>query len=86
MTGDAKRPPVVELLDEHMVAVLKRKTAAERVAMVFDAVRTMRLMLEAHLHWRHPDWDQTQIDAEIARRRLLAPSASTWRRDEIGPS
>lgn len=86
MNRDAKRRPCVELLDDHMVAVLKSKTAAERVAMVFDAERSMRLMLDAHLRWRHPDWDQAQIDAEIARRRLLASSASTWRRDEIGPS
>ncbi len=64
-----KRRPCVELLDDAMVEVLRRKTPAERVAMVFDAERTMRLMLEANLHWRHPDWDADRVAREIARRR-----------------
>ena len=49
-----KRRPCIELLDDAMVEVLRGKTKAERVAMVFDAERTMRLMLETNLHWRHP--------------------------------
>jgi hypothetical protein len=64
-----KRRPCVELLDDAMVEVLRRKTPAERVAMVFDAEQTMRLMLEANLHWRHPDWDAEHVAREIARRR-----------------
>jgi len=64
-----KRSPCIELLDDAMVEVLRRKTPTERVAMVFDAERTMRLMLEAYLHWRHPDWDAHQVAQEIGRRR-----------------
>ncbi len=71
-TARNKRP-CIELLDEAMVEVLRKKTPAERVAMVFDAERTMRLMLEAHLRWRHPDWDAGQVAREIARRRNLGP-------------
>jgi hypothetical protein len=67
-----KRRPCIELLDDAMVEVLRRKTPTERVAMVFDAERTMRLMLETHLRWRYPDWDAEQIASEIARRRNLA--------------
>ena len=69
-----KKRPSIELLDDRVVAVLRGKTVAERVAMVFDAERTMRLLLEAHLCWRHPDWDASQIAAEIARRRGLGSS------------
>jgi hypothetical protein len=65
----ANRRPCVELLDEAIVEVLRRKTSAERVAMVFDAERTMRLLLEAHLRWQHPDWDAEQVAREIAWRR-----------------
>jgi hypothetical protein len=65
--------PCIELLDEAVVEVLRRKTPAERVAMVFDAERTMRLVLEAHLRWRHPEWDAQQVAREIARRRNLEP-------------
>jgi hypothetical protein len=73
LAAERKRP-CVELLDDRMVAVLRGKTVAERVAMVFDAERTMRLLLEAHLHWRHPEWNPAQIAAEIARRRRLGSS------------
>jgi hypothetical protein len=58
----------IEILDPAMVEVLRGKTPAERVAMVFDANRTMRLMLSAHLHWQHPDWSEAQVGEEIARR------------------
>ena len=64
-----KRRPCVEILDEAIVAVLRKKTPAERLAMAFDAERTMLLLLEAHLRWRHPDWDAQQVAREIARRR-----------------
>ena len=40
-------PRRIEVLDEAVVEVLRAKTVAERVAMAFDAERTMRLMLEA---------------------------------------
>jgi hypothetical protein len=68
------RRPCIELLDDAIVDVLRRKTPAERIAMVFDAERTMRLMLETRLRSRHPDWDADQIAQEIARRRRLASS------------
>jgi hypothetical protein len=64
---DVKRP-CVELLDEAVVKVLRRKTPAERVAMIFAANRTMRLRLEGHLRSRHPDWDTQALMQEIARR------------------
>jgi hypothetical protein len=59
----------VELLDEKIVDALRRKTPAERLAMVFDAERTMHLMLEANLRWRHPQWTADEVNREIARRR-----------------
>jgi len=62
------RRPCVELLDEAIVEVLRRKTPAERVAMVFAANRTMRLRLEGHLRSCHPDWDDQAVMREIARR------------------
>ena len=67
------RRPCIEVLDDAMVAVLRAKTPAERVAMVFDAELTMRLMLQSHLHWQHPRWNPEQIATEIARRWTLEP-------------
>ena len=64
----AKKRPCVELLDEAIVKALRRKTPAERVAMIFAANRAMRLRLEGHLRSRHPDWDDQTVMQEIARR------------------
>src|SRR5205823_4685227 len=61
-------PRRIEILDPAVVQALRRKSPAKRVAMVFEAQRTMRLMLEAHLKWKHPDWDRQQVAQEIARR------------------
>jgi hypothetical protein len=58
----------IEVLDEAIVELLRAKTPAQRVAMVFDAERTMRLMLEAQIRSRHPDWDDDRVLREIARR------------------
>lgn len=60
----------METLDPAIVEILKSKTPAERLAMIFAANRTMRLRLEGHLRTRHPDWDDEQIRAEIAKRML----------------
>lgn len=67
-TVDARRP-CVEILDEAIVEVLRGKTVTERVAMVFDANHTLQRMLEAHLRWKHPEWDAAQVLVEITRRR-----------------
>ena len=69
----AKTGPRIEILDDAMVEVLRRKTSVERVAMVLDAEQTMCQMLEAHIRWRHPDWNAKQVACEIARRRNLEP-------------
>ena len=63
-----KSRPCIELLDDAVVEVLRHKTPAERVAMIFAANRTMRLRLEGHFRTRHPDWDNQTVMQEIARR------------------
>ena len=60
----------IEVLDDDMVRVLRSQTPEERIAMVFDANRTMRLLLASHFHEQHPEWDQSQIAAAVARRLL----------------
>jgi hypothetical protein len=67
-------PQRIELLDDAMVEVLRRKSPMERLQMVFAAERTMRLMLTAHLQSEHPEWTPEQISKEVARRRLIGTS------------
>ena len=66
--------PRIEILDDAMVDVLRRKTAAERVAMVFDAEQTLLAMLGSYLRESHPVWTEAQVNQEIARRRRLESS------------
>ncbi|MGH7139374.1 MAG: hypothetical protein ACREHD_26820 [Pirellulales bacterium] len=63
-------PSRIEMLDPAIVEILKSKTPAERMAMVFAANRTMRLRLEGHLRTHHPTWSDEQIQGEIAKRML----------------
>lgn len=58
----------IEVLDDAVAEALRRKTPAERVAMIFSCNRTMRLLLEGHFRGLHPDWDADRITTEIARR------------------
>ena len=60
----------IEMLEPEVVEMLRGKTAAEKVEMVFDAEKTLRMMLEAHLKWSHPNWSDEQVRQEIARRWL----------------
>ena len=61
----------IEVVDDAMAEVLRRKTPAERVEMALAANRLVRLRIEGHLRTMHPDWDDGQVQAEIARRMLL---------------
>jgi len=60
----------IEVVDDAVAEVLRRKTPAERAEMVFEANRFMRLLIEGHLRTVHPDWDDAAVQAEIARRML----------------
>jgi len=60
----------VERLDPMVAQILRQRTCAERVAMVFDAERAMRQLLDANLRAQFPDWSSQQIEQEIAQRWL----------------
>jgi hypothetical protein len=62
---DASR---IEVIDDDVADILRTKSPAERVAMIVDADRVMRLRMEATLRTWHPDWSSDQIHREIARR------------------
>lgn len=66
-TPDARR---IEVVDPAMAEVYRRKTPAERIAMICDANETMRLLIAGRLRTVHPDWDDRQIAQEVARRML----------------
>lgn len=61
-------PRNIEVVDEHLAAVLREKTPAARVEMIFAANRTARLLAAAGVRHQHPDWDDARVQAEVIRR------------------
>lgn len=61
-------PGEIEVVDDVLAEVLKRKTTWERIQMVFAADRTARLLLEGSVRTRHPEWDDARVAREVLRR------------------
>ncbi len=62
----------IEVVDRESAAILAAKSPAERVSMVFEAYRTARMLAAAGVRYLHPDWNESQIESEVARRMMYA--------------
>ena len=60
----------IELLHDRVIEIVRRKTPAERIAMILDANDTARSLAAAGIRYCHPDWDERRLQAEVARRML----------------
>ena len=58
----------IEVLDDALADVLRRKTPAERLQMMAAAHRTARQLVAAGARQQHPEWDDGQVEAEVLRR------------------
>jgi len=58
----------IEVVDDAVAEVLRAKTPAERLAMAFACNRTARLIVRGGVRSLHPDWDDEEVTAEVARR------------------
>lgn len=58
----------IEVVDDIMVPILRQKTPAERLQIAFDLWEMARGIIEASLRAEHPDWGETRIGREVARR------------------
>lgn len=61
-------PGQIEVVDNTMAEVLRRKTPAERIQIGFAIWRSARDMLIAHLKRTHPEWSVEMVEKEVARR------------------
>lgn len=61
-------PESLEVVDDELAEVLRRKTPAEKIIMISAANRTARMLAAAGIRYQHPDWDDTQVQTEIIRR------------------
>ena len=68
MTGHDRDWRRIEVVDDVMAEVLRRKTPAERIAIGFGLWRSARKILRAQLASLHPEWDARRLEREIARR------------------
>ena len=66
-----KVPDNFEVVDDAVAEVLRGKTCAQRVMMALTANRLVRLRIEGQLRTDHPEWTDTRIRREVARRMLL---------------
>lgn len=58
----------IEVMDDRMAEIIRGKSGAERLRMASDMFASARRMLIHHLRTQHPDWQETQIIREAARR------------------
>lgn len=58
----------IEVVDDDVAEILRRKTPAERVAMINEFWHSARQKIDATVRGEHSDWDDTQVAAEVARR------------------
>jgi hypothetical protein len=67
-------PKHIEVIDEVMADVYRRKTSAQRLAIAHGMWRYARQRIEAAVRWRHPEWDDRSVAREVSRRLLNGSS------------
>ena len=63
-----RREPVIEVVDDDMAEVLRRKTGAQRLKIIDALYRTAWQLAESNIRSRHPDWSPLQIQRAVAQR------------------
>lgn len=61
-------PRKIEVVDDVMAEILRKKTPVERIQIGFSLWTSARKMLTAHLKSTHPEWNEKQISQEVAKR------------------
>jgi hypothetical protein len=61
-------PGQIEVIDDTLAEVLRRKTPAERIKIGFNLWTSARDMLLASLKKTHPEWSIEMVEKEVARR------------------
>ena len=62
----------IEVVDEAVADILRRKTPGERMRMAAEAWDFARLWVRAGVRSQHPDWNDEQVESEVNRRFLHA--------------
>ena len=65
MTIDPRR---IEVMDDETAAIMRAKTPAEKIAMASDMWKSASEMVYYSLREAHPEWSETALRREVARR------------------
>jgi len=60
----------IEVIDDRMAEVLRRKSPEERLQIAFGMWESAHEMIRSFLTSEHPDWSDKELDREVARRLL----------------
>lgn len=58
----------IEVLDDQVAEILRAKSGTERLRIAHAMWSSARQMLWHYLRSEHPDWDESQVQREVARR------------------
>jgi hypothetical protein len=57
-----------EVVDDRVAEILRKKSAAERLAIVDGLWRFAREMFGANIAREHPEWSEGEIQRQVVRR------------------
>ncbi|MBX3420041.1 MAG: hypothetical protein KF752_00655 [Pirellulaceae bacterium] len=57
-----------EMIDDTMADILRNKTATERLRIAGRLWTSARVIVRGAIRTAHPDWNEEQVNREIARR------------------
>ncbi len=55
----------IEVVDDIVAEILRRKTPTERIRIACDLWVSVHRMLTTHLTKTHPDWDSKRVEREF---------------------
>jgi hypothetical protein len=58
----------IEVIDDIMVRILRKKTPQQRLAIAFSLWASAKKQLSNYLRAEHPDWSDSKIQKEVAKR------------------
>lgn len=58
----------IEVIDDDMCALLKKKSSLERLEIAFGLWRSAKIQLFNSIQSKHPEWDEEKIRQEIVKR------------------
>lgn len=58
----------IEVVDDEMATVLRKKTGAERLQIANGLFRMAQRLIRSRFKAQHPEWTEGQIAAAVAKR------------------